>query len=367
MNESSLVDETMNPFIEINGRKIGTGFPAYIIAEMSANHRQDFEMAVKILEAAKEAGADAIKLQTFTPDTHTLKSDREIFYVRGGTSWDGRTLYDLYEEAYMPWDWQPKLQAIAGKLGLDFFSAAVDPTSVDFLETLKVPVHKIASFEIVDLQLIEKMARTGKPLLISTGMATISEIEEAVQTARAAGAVQIALLKCNSAYPAPVEGMNLRTIPHMAQAFGTPVGLSDHTMGMGVAIAAVAVGACIIEKHFSLSRSLPSPDSEFSMEPQEFKAMVEAVRTAEISLGKVHYGVSADEAKSRIFRRSLFVVKDMREGDVFTEDNLRSIRPGQGLHPRYLKEILGRRASRNIERGTPMRWDLSAGQGGVNI
>lgn len=358
MNESVLLDESMNAFIEINGRKIGPGFPAYIIAEMSANHGQDFEQAVKIIHAAKEAGADAIKLQTFTPDSHTLRSNREWFRVEGGTAWDGRTLYELYEDAYMPWDWQPKLQAIAKKLGLDFFSTAVDHASVDFLETLKVPVHKISSFEIVDLQLIENMARTGKPLLISTGMSTMAEIEEAVQTARAAGATQIALLKCNSAYPAPAESMNLRTIPHMAQAFGTPVGLSDHTMGIGVAVAAVTVGACIIEKHFTISRSFSSPDSTFSVEPQEFRWMVEAVRVAERSLGKVHYGVNTDEAKSRIFRRSLFVVRDMKMGDVFTEENLRSIRPGHGLSPRYLKDILGRRASRDIEWGTPMRWDF---------
>lgn len=348
----------MNAFIEINGRKIGPGFPVYIVAEMSANHGRDFQRAVKIIEAAKEAGADAIKLQTFTPDTHTLKSERECFRVKGGTPWDGRTLYELYAEAYMPWDWQPKLQAVARKSGLDFFSAAVDPTGVDFLETLKVPVHKIASFEIVDLQLIEKMARTGKPLLISTGMATLAEIDEAVQTARAAGAVQIALLKCNSAYPAPPEEINLRTIPHLAEAFGVPVGLSDHTLGIAVSVAAVAAGACIIEKHFTLSRSLPGPDSAFSIEPQELKALVEAVHMAEKSLGSVHYGVSAREAKSRVFRRSLFVVKDMKAGAVFTEENVRSIRPGHGLHPRCLKEVLGRRASRDIERGTPLSWEL---------
>ena len=358
MNYPLDLPESMKKFIEINGRKIGPGFPLYIVAEMSANHGRDFKRAVKIIEAAKEAGADAIKLQTFTPDTHTLKSERECFRVKGGTPWDGRTLYELYAEAYMPWDWQPKLQVVARQLGLDFFSAAVDPTSVDFLETLNVPVHKITSFEIVDLQLIEKMARTGKPLLISTGMATLAEIEEAVQTARAAGAVQIALLKCNSAYPAPPEEINLRTIPHLAEAFSVPVGLSDHTLGIAVPVAAVAVGACIIEKHFTLSRSLPGPDSAFSIEPQELKALVEAVHIAEKSLGTVHYGVSDKEAKSRMFRRSLFVVKDMKAGEVFTEENVRSIRPGHGLHPRYLKEALGRRASRDIERGTPLSWEL---------
>lgn len=355
----------METFIKINGRKIGLGYPVYVVAEMSANHGQDFNRAVKIVEAAKEAGADAIKLQTFTPDTHTLQSEREYFRVGGGTLWDGRTLYDLYTEAYMPWDWQPKLQAIAREVGLDFFSAAVDPTGVDFLETLNVPVHKITSFEIVDLQLIEKMARTGKPLLISTGMATLAEIDEAVQAARAAGAAQIALLKCNSAYPAPAEEMNLRTIPHLAEAFCLPIGLSDHTLGIAVSVAAVAVGACIIEKHFTLSRSLPGPDSAFSLEPYEFQSMVTAVHTAEKALGQVHYGISEHETKSRVFRRSLFVVKDMNMGDVFTEENVRSIRPGHGLHPRFLKEVLGRRASWDIERGTPLSWDLLAGHGGA--
>lgn len=348
----------MNPFIEINGRRIGPGYPIYIIAEMSANHNQDFDQAVKIIEAAKEAGADAIKLQTFTPDTHTIQSDKEYFRIGGGTLWDGHTLYDLYREAYMPWEWQPKLKTIANELGIDLFSAAVDPTSVDFLEAMDVPAYKVASFEIVDLPLIEKIARIGKPLIISAGMCTLAEIDEAVQTAREAGADQILLLKCTSAYPASPEEMYLKTIPHLAQAFQVPVGLSDHTLGIAVPIAAVALGACMVEKHFTLSRSIPTLDSTFSLEPHEFKAMVQSVRTVEKALGTVHYGVSEREAKSRVFRRSLFVVQDVKAGEFFTTENVRSIRPGYGLHPRYLNEIMGRYAKRDIQRGTPLTWDL---------
>ena len=351
----------MNPFIEINGRRIGPGYPAYIIAEMSANHNQDFDQAVKIIEAAKEAGADAIKLQTFTPDTHTIQSDKEYFRVCGGTLWDGRTLYGLYSEAYMPWEWQPKLKQVANELGIGLFSAAVDPTSVDFLETMDIPAYKVGSFEIVDLLLLEKMAHTGKPLIISTGMATLAEIDEAVRTAREGGADQVVLLKCTSAYPAQPEEMNLRTIPHLAEAFQVPVGLSDHTHGIAVPVASIALGACLIEKHFTLSRSIPGPDSAFSLEPHEFQAMVEAVRVAEKALGAVYYGVSESEANSRVFRRSLFVVKDTEAGAIFTPENVRSIRPGYGLHPRYLDEVLGRCASRDIERGTPLAWDLVSG------
>lgn len=348
----------MEGYLEIKGRRIGSDCPVYIVAEMSANHNQSFDQAVRILYAAKEAGADAVKLQTYTPDTITIPSDREYFRIGGGTLWDSRTLYNLYQEAYMPWEWQPKLKEIADEIGLDLFSTAFDPSAVDFLEQMGVPVHKVSSFEIVDIPLIEKMAGTGKPLIISTGMATLGEIEEAMEAARRAGAEQIALLKCTSAYPAPPEEMNLRTIPHMSQAFGVPVGLSDHTLGIAVPVAAVALGACIVEKHFTLSRDIPGPDSAFSLEPQEFKTMVEAIRTVEKALGKVHYGVSEREAKSRVFRRSLFVVKDVKAGEVFTEENVRSIRPGHGLSPKHLKEVIGRKASRNIDQGTPFSWEL---------
>ena len=348
----------MQPVIEINGKKIGPCKPTYIVAEMSANHNQNFEQAVKILYAAKKAGADAVKLQTYTPDTLTIKSDREYFRIGKGTLWAGKTLYELYSEAYMPWEWQPKLKKIADEIGIDLFSTAFDPTAVDFLEEMGVPAYKVASFEIVDIPLIEKMARTGKPLIISTGMATLGEIEEAVQAARKAGATQIALLKCTSAYPAPPEEMNLRTIPHLAETFHVPVGLSDHTLGIAVAVAAVALGACIVEKHFTLSRDIPGPDSAFSLEPHEFKEMVEAIRTVEKALGKVSYEVGEREKASRVFRRSLFVVKDMKAGEVFTEENVRSIRPGYGLPPKFLKEVLGRRAACDIKAGTPLDWKM---------
>jgi len=348
----------MTDCIEIGKRRIGPGNPVYCIAEVSANHNQDFAQAARIIEAAKNAGADAVKLQTYTADTITIASDRKEFRIGGGTLWDGRNLHDLYGEAYTPWRWQPRLKKVAEDLGMDLFSSAFDDTAVDFLEKMGVPAHKVASFELVDIPLIQKMARTGKPLIISTGMASVEEIQEALQTARQAGATQIALLKCTSAYPAPAEEMNLRTIPEMARRFGVPVGLSDHTMGVAAAVAAVTLGACIIEKHLTLSRATPGPDSGFSLEPHEFKTMVEAVRTAERALGEVHFGVSENEEASRAFRRSLFVVEDVKRGETFTEGNVRSIRPGYGLHTRHLGEVLGKRAVRDIERGTPLSWDL---------
>ena len=329
-----------------------------MIAEMSANHGHSFERAVEILHAAKDAGADAVKLQTYTPDTITIASNRSEFRVGGGTLWDGRNLHDLYAEAYTPWDWQPRLKKAAEDLGMDLFSSAFDSTAVDFLEQMNVPAHKVASFELVDIPLIQRMALTGKPLIMSTGMATAGEIEEALQSARDGGATQIALLKCTSAYPAPAEEMNLRTIPEMSRRFGVPVGLSDHTMGITAPVAAVALGACIIEKHLTLSRSMPGPDSVFSLEPQEFKTMVDAVRTAEKSLGEVQFGLSAKEEASRAFRRSLFVVEDVKQGEVFTASNVRSIRPGYGLHTRHLAEVLGKHAARDTERGTPLSWEL---------
>lgn len=342
----------------IGNRTIGPGNPAYVIAELSANHNQDFDQAVKIIQAAKEAGADAVKLQTYTPDTITIRSQREEFRIRGGTLWDGRTLYDLYSEAYTPWDWQPKLKQIANQLGIDLFSSPFDATAVDFLQKMDVPAYKVASFELVDIPLVQKMARTGKPLIISTGMATLEEIDEAVQSARATGAREIALLKCTSAYPALPDEMNLRTIPELSHRFNVPAGLSDHTMGIAVPVAAVALGACIIEKHLALSRSQKGPDSAFSLEPHEFKAMVDAVRVAERSLGEVHFGPGTHEASSRVFRRSLFIVQDIKRGQSFSEENLRSIRPAHGLHTRHLPEVVGKRAVRDIERGTPLTWDL---------
>jgi pseudaminic acid synthase len=348
----------MNEGITIAGRRVGPGHPTYVIAELSANHHQDFDQAVRLIRFVKEAGADAVKLQTYTPDTLTLRSGRPEFRVTGGTLWDGRTLYDLYGEAYMPWDWQPRLKVVANEMGLDFFSTAFDPTAVEFLQGIGVPVHKVASFELVDIPLIEAMAHTGKPLILSTGMATEDEIAEAVTTARKAGAAEIALLKCTSAYPAPPEEMNLRCIPYLAETFGVPVGLSDHTLGIAVPAAAVALGACIVEKHFTLSRDIPGPDSAFSLEPDEFKAMVEAVRIAEKALGEHRFGGGQKEDASRVFRRSLFVVKDVKAGEVFTLENVRSIRPGYGLPPKYLSTVIGRRAAFNVDAGTPLSVEM---------
>jgi len=343
--------------IEIGNRVIGPGHPAYVIAEVSANHRQKFDQAVAIMRAAQKAGADAIKLQTYTPDTITIACSRPEFLIKG-TLWQGRNLHDLYGEAYMPWEWQPQLAEIARDLGIDLFSSPFDSTAVDFLESMNVPVYKLASFELVDIPLIQRMAKTKKPLIMSTGMATVEEIEEAVHTAREAGATQIALLKCTSAYPAQPEEMNLRTIPELSRRFAVPAGLSDHTLGIAVPVAAVALGACIIEKHIILSRSEPGPDSAFSLEPDEVKATVDASRVAEKALGEVYFGLSPNEGNSRVFRRSLFVVENVKRGGLFTTQNVRSIRPGHGLHTRHMQEILGQRAARDIERGTPLSWEL---------
>ena len=346
----------MSTEITIGTQRIGAGYPVYIIAELSANHGQNFDHAVRLIEAAKVAGANAIKLQTYTAETLTLNCDRPEFRVGGGTPWDGRTLYDLYSEAYTPWDWHPQLKNMANRLGLDLFSSPFDPTAVDFLEHMGVPAYKVASFELVDIPLIEQIARTGKPLIMSTGMASLAEISDAVEAARQAGAHAIALLKCTSSYPAAPEEMNLRTIPHLAEAFQVPAGLSDHTRGVAIPIAAVALGACIIEKHFTLSRSEPGPDSVFSLEPHEFKAMVDGVRMAEKALGQVHYGLSTQDRSSRVFRRSLYITQDLKAGESLSEANIRSIRPGYGLAPKYFKEILGRRAAFDLPRGTPLEW-----------
>ncbi len=348
----------MNATIRIDGRQVGPGQPTYVIAEMSANHGQSLSRAFRIVEAAKTAGADAIKLQTYTADTLTIRSDRKPFLVGKGTLWEGRTLHDLYSEAHTPWEWQPRLKQAADRLGLDCFSSPFDATAVDFLERMNVPAYKIASFEIVDTGLIRRVARTGKPIILSTGMATLAEIEQALQTARDEGATDLALLKCTSAYPSPPEEMNLRTIPDLAQRFGIPVGLSDHTLGIAVPTAAVTLGACIIEKHLTIDRDFPGPDNAFSLEPAEFHEMVQAVRTVEQALGIARFGAGPKEAASRAFRRSLFVVRDVQAGEVFTGDNVRSIRPGHGLPPAELNNILGKTAERAIERGTPLSWDL---------
>ena len=347
----------MNHSISINGRRIGPGEPVYIIAEMSANHNHDFDKAVKIIMAAKEAGADAVKLQTYTPDTMTLDCDNDYFRIKG-TIWEGRTLYDLYQDAYMPWEWQPRLKKVAENLDIDLFSTPFDQAAVDFLEQMDVPAYKVASFELVDLPLLRKLAETGKPIIISTGMATLGEIEESLQTVLEAGGKQAAILKCTSAYPALPDEMHLRTIPHLAETFGAPVGLSDHTLGSAVAVAAVSLGACIVEKHLMLSRSSGGPDSSFSMEPHEFKDMVKSIRTAEKALGKICYEATPKQKESRLFRRSLFAAKDIKVGERFTNDNVRCVRPAYGLHPRHLDHVLGERAKKDIDIGTPLDWSM---------
>ena len=347
-------------YIEINGRRIGPGYPTYIVAEVSANHHQRIEKAVELLGLAKEAGADAVKLQTYTPDTMTIDCDRPDFRISGGL-WDGRTLYDLYQEAHTPWDWHPRLQAEADRLGIDLFSTPFDETSVNFLEEHDAPVYKIASFEVVDLPLLRKIAATGKPIIMSTGMASLAEIDEAVTAVRGAGNEQLALLHCTSAYPAPPEEMNLRTIPHLADAFGVPVGLSDHTLASSVSVASVALGACIIEKHFIGARSEGGPDSAFSVEPHELKGLVADVRTVEKALGRVQYSSTEGEEGNVKFRRSLYVVEDVSRGQAFTPSNVRSIRPGFGLPPKHYEDVLGRKAARNVTRGTALSWDLVSG------
>ena len=347
MNEFSIADRT-----------IGVGQPSYIIAEMSANHGHSFEKAMEVIHAAKESGADAIKLQTYTPDTMTINSQRAEFLIGKGTLWQGRNLYELYGEAYTPWEWQPKLKAEAEKLSMHCFSTPFDETAIDFLEKIEVPAHKIASFELVDTILLKKVAATGKPVIMSTGMASFEEITEAVQTLRANGCTQLALLKCTSAYPSLPEDMNLRTIPHMADCFELPVGLSDHTLGIAVPVAAVALGACIIEKHLTLQRGDGGPDAAFSLQPHEFKTMVEAIRTAERALGKVSYQLSEKEHASRVFRRSLFVVKNMQAGEEFTRENVRSIRPGMGLPVKDLNRIVGKKSAYPIMRGQPLQSDM---------
>jgi len=347
----------MKTEVTINGKIIGLGHPVYIVAELSANHGQSFDRAVETIRAMKEAGVDAVKLQTYTPDTMTIESPRPEFRVGKGTMWEGKTLFELYGEAFTPWEWQPKLKRLAEELKMDFFSTPFDATAVDFLEKMDVPAYKIASFEIVDLPLIERVARTGKPLIISTGMATEQEIQEAIACAWGTGNDRIILLKCTSAYPASPEEMNLKTIPDMSRRFGLPVGLSDHSLELSVPLAAVTLGACVIEKHFCLSRKEKGPDTAFSLEPQEFRAMVSALRMTERALGSVSYGPSTKEKASLKFRRSLFVVENIAKGEILTATNVRSIRPAGGLPPKELPHILGRTAKKAIERGTPLSWE----------
>lgn len=343
--------------MRIGNFEIGTGNSTFIIAELSANHGQSLDRALAIVDAAKAAGADAVKLQTYTPDTITLDCDAAPFQISSGTIWDGTTLHALYRDAFMPWEWHEPLMERARSLGLECFSSPFDSSAVEFLQRLDVPAWKIASFELVDVGLIREVASTGKPVILSTGMATLGEIDEAVSAARGAGCRDLALLVCSSAYPSPPELLHLKRIPHLAESFGVVVGLSDHTAGTAVPVAATALGARIIEKHFTLSRADGGPDASFSLEPNEFKEMVAAVRVAEAALGTVSYGQEA-ESSSRVFRRSLFAVQDIATDETLTVHNVRSIRPGGGLHARYLPQVLGRQARTDIPRGSPLAWGL---------
>ena len=351
----------MTKTITINGREIGPGLPTYIIAEMSANHNQDYDTAVEMVHTAKRMGADAIKLQTYTPDTITLNCRDEIFMCGEGTIWEGQNLHDLYGKAYTPWNWQPKLKKIADEIGIDLFSSPFDFSAVDFLEDINVQAYKVASFELVDIPLIKKMAATGKTIIMSTGMATYKEIQEAVDAIKSTGNEQLALLKCTSSYPAPVDEMNLSRISDLAKSFNVPAGLSDHSMELAIPVAAVSLGGCIIEKHFTLTRSIKGPDSEFSLEPDEFEAMVKAVRITEQALGIVDYNPTEKELVSRKYRRSLFVVKDIKKGELFTTENIRSARPANGLHTRYYEIILGETAAGDLTFGQPLTEEMIVG------
>lgn len=344
--------------LKIANHTIGGNHPAFIVAELSANHNHSFELAIQTIKAAKKAGANAIKLQTYTADTITINAKDSDFQIKQDTIWDGKTLYQLYQEAYTPWEWQPKLKKMANGLGLTCFSSPFDPTAVDFLEKMKVPAYKVASFEITDIPLIKYMASKGKPIIISTGIATLSDIEEAISACKEMGNNQIILLKCTSSYPTPFEEVNLRIIPNLIETFKVPVGLSDHTQGISVPIAAVALGAKVIEKHFILDRKMGGADSKFSLEPQEFAAMVKAVREAEKALGVVNYELTDKMKKSRELSRSLYVVENIKKGQRITEKNVKSIRPGFGLPPKYLSQVIGRTARKKVEKGTPLNWDL---------
>ena len=345
--------------IAIAGRQIGPGHPPYIIAEMSANHLGQLDRALAIIDAAKKAGADAVKIQTYTADTITIDHDGPEFRIKGGL-WDGRTLYDLYREAHTPWDWHPRLFEHARARGIALFSSPFDLTAIDLLESLGAPAYKIASFELVDIPLIRYAAAKGKPLVISTGMAGMEEIEDAVMAARGAGDGGIVLLHAVSGYPTPPEDSNLLRLRMLAERFGALVGLSDHTMGTACAVASVALGAVAIEKHLTLRRADGGPDGAFSLEPEEMKTLVVESRTAFAALGTGRDARAPSESGNALFRRSLYVVRDVAAGEAFTGDNVRSIRPGLGLPPKHLPEVLGRKAARAIKRGTPMSWDLVA-------
>ena len=341
--------------MKIGHQKLDKESNAFIIAELSANHGGSLEVALETVRAAKRAGADAIKLQTYKPETITLLSDKEDFKVSGGTLWDGRTLYDLYEEAHTPWEWHKDIFECAKQEGLVCFSSPFDKTAVDFLEALNVPAFKIASFEITDIPLIKYAASKGKPMILSTGIATLEDIELALRACRDAGATEIGLLKCTSSYPAPIEQANLRMIQEFERSFNVVPGLSDHTLGATVPMLSVAMGAKIIEKHFILDKSLGGPDASFSLDEGEFKEMVDLVRLAEKALGQVSFELTDKQKQGRSFSRSLYISKDIRKGEYFTEENVRSVRPGFGLHPKFYDEILGERAKTNLEKGDRLK------------
>ena len=347
--------------IRIAGKLIGRDCPPFVIAEMSGNHNQSLDRALEIVEAAAKTGAHALKIQTYTPDTMTLDLDEREFHIGDSQSpWAGASLYKLYGEAYTPWEWHKPIFDRARELGMIPFSTPFDDTSVDFLESLDVPCYKIASFENTDLPLIRRVAATGKPLIISTGMATTAELDETVRAARAAGCMDLILLKCTSTYPASAENTNILTIPHLRELFDCEVGLSDHTMGIGVSVASVALGATVIEKHFTLSRADGGVDSAFSMEPAEMAQLVVETERAWQALGQVSYGSTEAEKKSLQYRRSLYVVKDLKAGDMLTQENVRAIRPGSGLPTKYLEVLLGKAVKQDVKRGTALRWELLA-------
>ena len=346
----------MEKKIKIGNRFVGEGERTYIVAEVSANHLQDYSRAEAIIRAAADAGADAVKLQTYTSDTITIDCDNEYFQITQGTIWDGTTLHKLYETAYTPWEWQPKLKKYAEELGMECFSSPFDATAVDFMHEMDMPAYKVASFEINDIPLIRKIARLGKPVIIATGIAYLEDIERALRVCREEGNEQVILLKCTSTYPSPYEDMNLSVIPNMAQVFDCLTGLSDHSMGSAAAVAGVALGAKMVEKHLTLARADGGPDAAFSMEPAEFKRMVEEIRIAEKAIGRVTYELTEKQKRSREDSRSLFAVKDIKAGEIFTEENVRSIRPAFGMHPMYYDEVLGQKAKVDIAEGTPMDW-----------
>lgn len=345
--------DKMKKEFKIKNRLIGKGQPAYIIAEMSANHAGSIDRAKEIIRVAKASGADCIKIQTYTPDTLTIDCHNEYFQVRNGT-WEGENLYSLYGKAYTPWEWQAELKAEADRVGIDFLSTPFDKTSVDFLEEMGLEFYKIASFEMIDLPLVEYIASKGKPIIMSTGMASLEEIRESVDAVKSIGNEQLVLMKCSSAYPADPADMHLNTIGDLIQRFQIPIGLSDHSLGSMSAVTAVALGACVIEKHFCLSREIENPDASFSMTPEEFAEMVADIRKVEAALGVPTYGVSKQEESSMVFRRSIFAVKDIAKGELLTEENIRIIRPGYGLKPKYMKDVLGLPASVELKRGTPL-------------